>query len=381
MRFQYKIFLLFTASILLSLVTTTYYVFALLKQHSALYENAGIEQAITSSLHNQANTEQLLTALQAINKEYVKAKVLKKDIMITGVASLILFLLLQSGLLFIVLFFVIRAVTAQLNLICNGIRNIEKGAWEFRFPALKGHEFHTIGEALNRMLCKLADNEIMLREQSKLAGWQEVSAFLSHQLKNPLTAITLAGKNIGLCLEQGGKEALIRSNWQIIDEEALRIASLLNRLREVSTFPEPVREVCDINAILRTTAERFPQITFHWQLNATPPLLLDKQLLEQVFINLYSNSAEAASPAPVTVFVASEIAGGRVVLTVRDSISGLPSGIAEKIFTPRFSTKRGGMGLGLTFVKKIIGLHGGEITVCLSPVQGLVFTITFPTGD
>jgi signal transduction histidine kinase len=70
-----------------------------------------------------------------------------------------------------------------------------------------------------------------------------------------------------------------------------------------------------------------------------------------------------------------------IVVLVSDSIENLPADIADKVMLPDFTTKKGGSGLGLLFVRKIITLHKGDIGVGITPVGGLEFTIRLPAGE
>lgn len=387
MKLQNKLFIFFISSILLSLIATTSFVYFLLKQNNEIFENEKIENTLASAFQlykNESSTadafiDKIMDKITIINREYSKAKVLKKDILIGGELSLLIFLIIQGSLLLFFFFFGIRAITAQLRIVYQGLLKIEDGEKDYRIPSLKGNEFKILGTEFNRMLDRLAQNERIIREQSILAGWKEVASFLSHQLKNPITSINIAQKNVELCLDDPEKRNLVENNLNIIGEETHRLTTLINRLKELSSFPELSKHMLNIKQIILAAAARFTekQVKFSYHLIKLKDIMLDKDLMEQVFINLFINSLEAANKQdwPVEIIIKGYEEEDKIILIITDSITGLPHDIVKKVMLPKFTTKKEGTGLGLAFVKKIITLHGGEITVDLTAVGGLQFKI------
>ena len=108
-----------------------------------------------------------------------------------------------------------------------------------------------------------------------------------------------------------------------------------------------------------------------------PPILIDPALMEQVFINLLTNAAQASAPdAPVTV--ATRRLKDEVEINVVDRGCGIPQDKIETIFNPFVTTKQNGVGLGLAIVARIIDGHGGKIAVESEPGKGSTFRITLP---
>ena len=108
-----------------------------------------------------------------------------------------------------------------------------------------------------------------------------------------------------------------------------------------------------------------------------PRLEIDPALMEQVFINLLSNAAQASEPGqPVTV--ATRLADQCVEIDVTDRGSGIPPDKIETIFNPFVTTKQDGVGLGLAIVAKIVDGHGGKMTVDSEPGKGSTFRIALP---
>jgi len=112
-----------------------------------------------------------------------------------------------------------------------------------------------------------------------------------------------------------------------------------------------------------------------------PPCKIDSQKIEQVFINLLTNAAQASAPdEPVTVVTRLEPGSNDrcVEISVIDRGSGIPPEKIEAIFNPFFTTKQDGVGLGLAIVTKIVDGHGGKMTVDSEPGKGSTFRIGLP---
>jgi two-component system nitrogen regulation sensor histidine kinase GlnL len=116
-----------------------------------------------------------------------------------------------------------------------------------------------------------------------------------------------------------------------------------------------------------------------------PPLAVDPELMEQVFLNLLTNAAQAASPeaphAPITVrtdTVHTGETGAQAEVTVIDRGCGIPPDKIETIFNPFVTTKQEGVGLGLAIVSKIVDGHGGKMSVESEPGKGTAFHVFLP---
>jgi signal transduction histidine kinase len=108
-----------------------------------------------------------------------------------------------------------------------------------------------------------------------------------------------------------------------------------------------------------------------------PPLPIDAELMEQVFLNLLTNAAQASAPGAV-VTVRTREADGKAVISVIDQGCGIPADTIETIFNPFVTTKQDGVGLGLAIVTKIVDGHGGKMAVESQPGKGSSFHVILP---
>jgi len=114
---------------------------------------------------------------------------------------------------------------------------------------------------------------------------------------------------------------------------------------------------------------------------ALPQVMLDQDLCEQVFTNLFMNACEAMGEQGGELKVRIQRAeGNAVAVEVEDSGPGVPPEMKEQIFNPFVTTKKTGVGLGLAIVSKIVDAHGGSVKLVSPPNHGACFRVTFPVG-
>jgi len=221
--------------------------------------------------------------------------------------------------------------------------------------------------------------EERLREQTALARLGEMAAVIAHEVKNPLAGVRGAIQVIGGRLPADSKDAAV------VKEIVNRIDALNELMKDLLLFarpPQPRPTLVDIGILIRTTADllsgdpALKGIAVEIE-GAVPPLRVDAELLKIVFQNLLMNGAQAMQGRGA-LRVLLEPADGRCRVTVRDSGPGIPADVRERIFTPFFTTKARGTGLGLPTAKRIVEAHGGSIAVHCPPGGGTTVEVRLP---
>jgi two-component system sensor kinase FixL len=221
--------------------------------------------------------------------------------------------------------------------------------------------------------------EEQLREQAALARLGEMAAVLAHEVKNPLAAVRGAIEVIGGRLPAGNRDGAI------VKEIVGRIDSLNELMKDLLLFarpprPNPLR--VEIPSLVSSTADLLREDP---ALNAVrievegsaPPVLADPGLLQIVFLNLMMNSAQAMR-GQGEIRVSVEPSNGWCRIAFQDNGPGIPPETREKIFTPFFTTKSRGTGLGLPTAKRLIEAHRGTIEVGCPPTGGTTVTVQLP---
>jgi two-component system, LuxR family, sensor kinase FixL len=221
--------------------------------------------------------------------------------------------------------------------------------------------------------------EEQLREQAALVRLGEMAAVIAHEVKNPLAGIRGAVQVIGGRLEKNSREALV------IGEILSRIDTLNGLIQDLLLFarpPHPKPAPVDVSPLVLTTAEflgsdpAMSGVRIDVE-GSAPPLAADAELLKIVFLNLLVNSAHAMR-GEGRILVSIGVSDGTCRVTVADGGPGIPPDIREKIFTPFFTTKARGTGLGLPTAKRLIEAHHGTIQIDCPPGGGTTVTVQLP---
>ncbi len=221
----------------------------------------------------------------------------------------------------------------------------------------------------------LIDAEAAVRRSERLAALGQLSAGLAHELRNPLGSIRGSAEMLVRSTAKEG--AVTRELAQIISDEVDRTNSLVTRFLDFARPLEPRRETTDVTSVIDRAAKHARVVIITNYSPDVPPLEIDPTLMEQVFINLLTNAAQAsAADAPITV--ATRVVKDEAEIFIVDRGCGIPADKIETIFNPFVTTKQNGVGLGLAIVAKIIDGHGGRMAVESEPGKGSTFRIYLP---
>jgi PAS domain S-box-containing protein len=220
----------------------------------------------------------------------------------------------------------------------------------------------------------------------------ELTASLSHELSQPLTAVAsnaeaarrfLAAEPPNLAEVDGALADLIA--------DARRASDIMRHLRSLAARGEDERIPLDLNAVV---AEVLAMLHGELAINRVdltfaaaadlPPVTGDRVQLQQVLMNFVRNAIEAvAGELPATRRAAvrtSRTANGDALVEVEDSGPGLDPDAADRLFEPFFTTKRHGIGLGLSISRSIVEAHGGHVSARRNPARGMTFCFVLPAG-
>jgi two-component system nitrogen regulation sensor histidine kinase NtrY len=232
------------------------------------------------------------------------------------------------------------------------------------------------------------DTSDLLRAQ-KVAAWSEVARRVAHEIRNPLTPITLSAERI---IRQANRAALplaldgvLRECAGTILEETASVKRLVDEFSQFSRLPAAQLVLCDLNEVVASGISVFEgrlegiELTVDLS-NGLPPVMADPEQLKRVVVNLVDNAAEAMRDSPVKSLVVETRPGpgDSAEIVFADSGCGVTADEKEKLFLPYFSTKGRGTGLGLAIVSHILTEHGAVIRVEDNKPSGARFTIEMP---
>ncbi len=230
-------------------------------------------------------------------------------------------------------------------------------------------------------LTELSTLRRQLETKERLAALGEMAAGLAHQIRNSLGAVAgygslLRKKLIGHDLNTDHAVALVQETKEAesLIERFLYFARPLNfspTMLEVDTM---IRELIDSFRVRSDCAA----IEFAYYTNRIQPIEADGLLLKQALTNLLENGVNAHAGDHGTVTVKVTATDEQMMIEVSDTGCGINQSDADKIFTPFYSTRPSGSGLGLPLVKKIVDLHGGQLTFESRAGQGTTFKLSLP---
>lgn len=229
-----------------------------------------------------------------------------------------------------------------------------------------------------------AKKELLHANQMSIAGQMAVG--LAHEIKNPLAGIkaTVEVLSAELELSPDDKELFAR-----IVKEVDRMERLLKDLLKFARPPQPQLEMTNLNRVLEYTMKNVElsvsrsapgQVLFLHEFDPRQPLIeIDAAQLQQVFLNIYLNAVDAlAGPGQIITRTRLLVEEEKVLINIEDDGPGIPEATLEKIFTPFFTTKSRGSGLGLSICRRLIDQHKGTINAVNNPDKGTNFIITLP---
>src|SRR2546422_911263 len=218
----------------------------------------------------------------------------------------------------------------------------------------------------------------------------ELAASIAHEVNQPLAAI-VADANASLNWLAGATPELemVRDALDAIVKDGLRAADVIQRIRQLATKTDPRRATVDINDVIRDVAALVRtevlrhQVSLRVELAPAMPLVLaDRVQLQQVIINFVMNGIEAMASVedrPRELVVQSgPHDGDDVLVAVQDAGVGIDPKNVDQLFSAFFTTKPGGMGMGLSISRSIIEGHGGRLWATPNPNHGVTFHFALP---
>jgi two-component system, LuxR family, sensor kinase FixL len=240
-----------------------------------------------------------------------------------------------------------------------------------------------------RTEARLQELQSELVHISRLTAMGEMASTLAHELNQPLSAISnyLMGSRRLIEGQGDEKSAMVRDALERAADQAMRAGQIIRRLRDFVSRGESERRVENITKLVEEASalalvgvkDRGIRVTFHFD-PSVELVLADRVQIQQVLLNLIRNAMDAMETSNVRdLAIAVMPDGGNLVrVSVADTGSGIEPEVAEQLFQPFITTKRQGMGVGLSISRTIVEAHGGHIWVEPNPAGagGTIFHFT-----
>jgi nitrogen fixation/metabolism regulation signal transduction histidine kinase len=236
-------------------------------------------------------------------------------------------------------------------------------------------------------------------DEKEMEAWRNLIRVLTHEIMNSVTPISsLSGTTRGMLATQLAEEKThytiahedmmdLQSSLKTIENRSEGLIRFLNEFRSLTHTPTPKLQAEDPNLILESICllmnkdlkSKNIQLVKDFQ-EQLPTVLIDRELIEQVIINLLKNSSEAFDEEEENkiIWISSNLdSKKRVTIIIKDNGSGIEPEALTKIFIPFFTTKKSGSGIGLSLSKEIMRKHQGNISVQSTLGAGTEFSLKF----
>jgi len=248
----------------------------------------------------------------------------------------------------------------------------------------RSKEVKSLVESYNNMVDMLDKNVKELSKSNKEQAWREMAKQVAHEIKNPLTPMKLSVQSFERDFRNDKKNKdKVEDFSQTIIQQIDTMSSIASAFSNFAEMPTQQGEKLNIVKAVRLSLEIFKEKHIVFKSNEDKIIInIDRPQIVRIMTNLIKNAVQACENTnSPSIKVSVKKMSKTVSISVRDNGNGIPLNIRKNIFEPNFTTKSGGMGLGLGMVKNLVNSYEGKIDFESKVNKGTTFKITFPTLD
>jgi signal transduction histidine kinase len=285
--------------------------------------------------------------------------------------------------------FISTLFTSPLKLIREKIRQVRLGTANDKIDWPRHDEIGALVMEYNRMVDALAESAQALARTEREMAWREMARQVAHEIKNPLTPMKLSVQYLEKAWKDKAPDwdARLTRFTATLTEQIDTLSEIATAFSDFARMPENENAFTSLSQIARNAIDTFRegnavQIQEIWDPEKEFIVYADKKQLLRVFNNLIKNALQALGKkkdGQVLVEIRSQ--GDRFLVSIADNGPGIADAQREKIFMPNFTTKSGGMGLGLAMAHNIITSLGGRIWYETEAGKGSIFHFSLPAAD
>lgn len=335
-----------------------------------------------TNLYNQRNQKiGYVNVRSSAGAEQMKNELFNLMVVLVDVYLVIVFLTI------IISWLISRRFTKPVSMLADQFKEIKLTGSNQKVEYADNDEFGSLVQQYNIMVDKLQLSAEQLAQSQRELAWRDMARRIAHEIKNPLTPMKLSVQMAQMKVKRDPEnfpEYFDRTSALLIEQ----IDNLSRIASEFSTFAKTtvtVREEVDLAGKVQSVVALFEHnpegVAFRTDMHGVSSAMVwsdNKQIL-QVFNNLFRNAIQAIPDGKEGVInVGFQIKEGAALVSVADNGCGIPPENLHTIFEPNFTTKTSGMGLGLSIVKTIVNMAGGEIWVESEVGVGTTFFISIP---
>jgi len=288
----------------------------------------------------------------------------------------------------IIALFLSRSVSGPIKKLTTTVKEIGTETLDVEFnPGLleSEDEIGELAKTFNNMIIERRRIEKKLVQQERLAAIGRLASVVGHELRNPLGVINNSAYYLDAKLGDLN-DPKVERHLEILEREVQRSNNIISDLLDFARAPqEPSKRPVKMGRIVEDALERVEipgKVNVETNIVDIPQLSLDEDMILRVIINLVSNAIDAMPEGgTLEISLSKDKDKDEVVIDVSDTGVGISEENKDKMFTPLFSTKAKGIGLGLYVTKELVEAHNGRITFDSTEGKGTVFTFTLPMEE
>ncbi|MEO5675566.1 MAG: HAMP domain-containing sensor histidine kinase [Chitinophagales bacterium] len=281
--------------------------------------------------------------------------------------------------------FISQQITSKLSVISDKFRKLRIGASNELIDWHADDEIGSLVKEYNKMINELEKSTLELSRSQRELAWREMAQQVAHEIKNPLTPMKLSIQHLRRAYENNSPNLpqLVASVSKTLIEQIDNLSGIATEFSNFAKMPRPEIGKVNVHDVLLSSAElhnEFANAHIHLHTNAENNMVSsDKNQLLSVFNNLILNAIQSIpSDRMGEINIITENDDGQLIISVNDNGAGISVEEKEKVFTPNFTTKSSGTGLGLALSKNIIESFGGSISFNSQKDIGTTFFVHLP---
>ena len=258
-------------------------------------------------------------------------------------------------------------------------RKNEQIKWE------RDDEIGALVKEYNKMVFQLEESAAILAKNEREGAWREMARQVAHEIKNPLTPMKLSMQFLQKSIENGSPNIneLAKNVSLTLIEQIDHLSNIANAFSQFASIGEPNKELFDLNETLRNILvlyETNENVRILRQLLPTPIMVYaDKTQIHRLFTNLIINGIQSVPENRMPkIIISQRLENERIITSITDNGTGIEDSIKGNIFTPNFTTKTSGTGLGLAMCKRISEQSDGDLYFDTILGEGTTFTVSLP---
>lgn len=276
-------------------------------------------------------------------------------------------------------------ITGSFTLIASKMKDINLGRANEEIVWSTNDEIGALIIEYNKMVKKLDESAQALAKSEREGAWREMARQVAHEIKNPLTPMKLSIQYLQRAIldKNPNVEAMSRKVSATLVEQIDQLAKIASDFSQFANIGIVKVEIFNVNEVLKSLINLYNanarlQITYH---SSGEPAIIsaDRTQINRLFTNLFQNAIEASDGKPtITITINQQINANKLLISIADEGCGIPADMHEKIFTPNFTTKTSGTGLGLAMCKGIVEKANGRIWFETVEGEGTTFHVLLP---